>query len=170
MFFNKKEEIVDDIETKIIDNLKALNIDIINTKHNGNYDITLSLTKAIYTLYTKHLRIDPKNPNWLNRDRIVLSSFSAYSLLLSILYMSGYDITLDSLKTGDKCFDIRPGIDMITDTFAEGIASATGMAIGEKYLEEYFKNTNLFNYYTYVIATDLDIIKGTSFESLTCAS
>ena len=169
MLFNKKEN-VDDIETKIIDNIKALNIDIINTKHNGNFDISLGLTKALYTLYTKHLRIDPTNPNWLNRDRVVLSSSSAYSLLTSILFMSGYDISIDSLKEPTRSENRLPGIDIISNNFSEGLASATGISIGEKYLHEYFKINNLYNFYTYVIATDLDIIKGTSFESLTLAS
>ena len=169
MLFNKKEN-VDDIESKIIDNIKALNIDIINTKHNGNFDISLGLTKALYTLYTKHLRIDPTNPNWLNRDRVVLSSSSAYSLLTSILFMSGYDISIDSLKEEGKSENRLPGIDIISDNFSEGLASATGISIGEKYLHEYFKVNNLYNFYTYVIATDLDIIKGTSFEALTLAS
>ena len=169
MLFNKKEN-VDDIENKIIDNIKALNIDIINTKHNGNFDISLGLTKALYTLYTKHLRIDPTNPNWLNRDRVVLSSSSAYSLLMSILFMSGYDISIDSLKEANKSDNRLPGIDIISNNFGEGLAAATGISIGEKYLHEYFKINNLCNFYTYVIATDLDIIKGTSFESLTLAS
>lgn len=169
MLFNKKENI-DDIESKIIDNIKALNIDIINTKHNGNFDISLGLAKALYTLYSKHLRIDATNPNWLNRDRVVLSSSSAYSVLTSILFMSGYDISLDSLKEPFKNENKLPGIDIISNNFSEGLASATGISIGEKYLHEYFKLNNLYNFYTYVIATDLDIIKGTSFESLTLAS
>ena len=167
MLFNKKE--TDDIESKIIDNIKALNIDIINTKHNGNFDISLGLTKTLYTLYAKHLRIDTTNPNWLNRDRVVLSSTSAYSLLTSILFMSGFDISLDSLKRSKKSDAILPGVDIINDDFSLGIASACGISIGEKYLHEYFKVNNLYNFYTYVICTDLDIIKGTSFEALTLA-
>ena len=169
MFFNKKEEI-DDIESKIIDNIKALNIDIINTKHNGNFDISLGLTKTLYTLYNKHLKINPSNPNWLNRDRVILSSSSAYSLLLSVLYMSGFNITLDNLKSESKSVEKVPGVDIISDTFSEGIASATGIAIGEAYLNNYFKNNDLYNFYTYVICTDLDLIKGTSYEALSLAS
>lgn len=167
MLFNKKEN--DDIESKIIDNIKALNIDIINTKHNGNFDISLGLTKTLYTLYSKHLRIDNTNPNWLNRDRVVLSSSSAYSLLTAILFMSGFDISLDSLKKTKKSDTRLPGIDIISDNFSEGLASACGISIGEKYLHEHFKVNNLYNFYTYVICTDLDIIKGTSFEALTLA-
>ena len=168
MLFNKKEN--DDIESKIIDNIKALNIDIINTKHNSNFDITLGLTKTLYTLYSKHLRINPNKPNWINRDRVVLSSSSAYSLLLSVLYMSGYDISLNSLKMPYKLDKRISGIDIISDNFCEGLATSTGIGIGEKYLHEYFKGNNLINFYTYVICTDLDIIKGTSFEALTLAS
>ncbi len=167
MLFNKKDN--DDIESKIIDNIKALNIDIINTKHNGNFDISLGLTKTLYTLYSKHLRIDQTNPNWINRDRVVLSSSSAYSLLTSILFMSGFGISLDSLKRPKKSDTRLPGIDIISDNFSEGLASACGISIGEKYLHEYFKVNNLYNFYTYVICTDLDIIKGTSFEALTLA-
>ena len=169
MFFNKKEEVID-TDSKVIDNIKALNIDIINTKHNGNFDISLSLTKTLYTLYNKHLRINPKDPNWVNRDRVVLSSFSAYSVLLAVLYMSGYNIELDDLKNAYKSNKKVPGVDIISDVFGEGLASATGIAIGEKYLEEYFKNKKLYDFYTYVICTDLDLIKGTTYESLSVAS
>jgi len=171
MFFNKKEkEEVVDIDSKIIDNIKALNIDIINTKHNGNFDISLSLTKTLYMLYSKHLKINPKDPNWVNRDRVVLSSFSAYSVLLAVLFMSGYDIELDDLKNAYKSKNKVPGVDIISDVFGEGIANACGIAIGERYLEEYFKNKKLYDFYTYVICTDLDLIKGTTYESLSLAS
>ena len=168
MLFNKKEPVID-ADSKIIDNIKALNIDIINTKHNGNFDISLGLAKTLYTLYSKHVRINPKNPNWINRDRVILSSSSAYSLLLSILFMSGFNISLDSLKEEKKSSKKIPGIDLISNNFSEGLAMASGVAIGEKYLHEYFKVNNLCNFYTYVICTDLDIIKGTSFESLSLA-
>ena len=171
MFFNKKEkEEVVDIDSKIIDNIKALNIDIINTRHNGNFDLSLSLTKVLYTLYGKHLRINPKDPKWINRDRVVLSSFSAYSMLLTMLFMSGYEISLDDLKNAYKKNITVPGVDIISDVFGEGLASATGIAIGEKYLEEQFKNKKLYDFYTYVICTDLDLIKGTTYESLSLAS
>ena len=171
MFFNKKEE-VDEIENKIIDNIKALNIDIINTKHNGNFDISLGLTKALYTLYGKHLRFDKNDPNYINRDRVILSSSSAYSLLLSTLYMSGFNISLDELKSEYKTNKKMPGIDLISDTFGEGLAIATGISIGEAYLHEYFKkyNDGLIDFYTYVICSDLDLVKGTTYESLTLAS
>ena len=134
MFFNKKEE-VNEIENKIIDNIKALNIDILNTKHNGNFDISLGLTKTLYTLYSKHLKINPEDPKWLNRDRVVLSSSSAYSLMLSTLYMSGYNTSLDSLKDKNSNRVFYPGVDIIFDKFSSGLTTSLGITIGEEYLK-----------------------------------
>ena len=167
MFFNKKEE-VNDIETKIISNIKALTVDLINSNHKGNLDFSLNFANALYVLYSKHIKIDISDPMWLNRDRVIFSTNNGYNLLLSIIYMMGSDIKLDKDNT---VFEI-PGVDFVTEEFANGIGVGVGSAIGEAYLNNLFKNnsSSLFDYYTYVICSDLDMMKGGSFEALSLAS
>ena len=167
MFFNKKEE-VNDIESKIISNIKALTVDLINSNHKGNLDFSLNFANALYVLYSKHIKIDINDPMWLNRDRVIFSTNNGYNLLLSIIYMIGSDIKLDKDNT---VFEI-PGVDFVTEEFANGIGVGVGAAIGEVYLNNLFRNGNssLFDYYTYVICSDLDMMKGGSFEALSLAS
>ena len=167
MFFNKKEE-VNDIESKIISNIKALTVDLINSNHKGNLDFSLNFANALYVLYSKHIKIDISNPMWLNRDRVIFSTNNCYNLLLSIIYMMGSDIKLDRDNT---VFEI-PGVDFVTEEFANGIGVGVGAAIGETYLNDLFKNnsSSLFDYHTYVVCSDLDMMKGGSFEALSLAS
>ena len=168
LLFNKKEELPE-IENKIVNDLKSLTLDIINTKKNGNLDYSLDLIETLYTLYSKHLNIDTSNPNYINRDRVILSTATAYPALLATLYMSGFNISLDKLKDSYKTDAFVPGIDIISDKFGSGLSTSVGIAIGEKYLNNHFKNNNLFNFYTYVIASNLDLIKGISYASLSYA-
>ena len=167
MLFNKKEGISEE-ENKIVNEIKALTIDIINAKNNGNLDFSLDLVETLYTLYSKHLNIDPSNINYLNRDRLILSTPTAYPAMLATLYMSGYDISIDSLKdkNNDKVF--APGVDVIFDKFGSGLATSLGITIGEEYLNNTLKN-GLFDYYTYVIISDLDLLKGLSYSTLSLA-
>ena len=158
MFFNKKEE-VSEIENKIISNRKALTIDLINANHKGNIDFSMNFANTLYVLYSKHIKIDINNPMWLNRDRVILSTNNSYNLLLSILYMMGFDIKLDKDNTE---YDI-PGVDFVTEEFANGVGVGVGSAIGGAYLNSLFKNNSnsLFNYYnrknySYVIARKME--------------
>ena len=168
MFFNKREE-VNDIENKIISNIKALTIDLINSNHKGNLDFSMNFANALYVLYSKHIKIDIENPMWPGRDRVIFSTSNGCNLLTSILYMMGFDIKLDKAKTGN--YEI-PGVDFVTEEFANGVGVGVGVAIGETYLNNLFKNnsSSLFDYHTYVVCSDLDMMKGDCFEALSLAS
>ena len=167
-------------EQKIVDNLRTLSIDMINEANSGHPGIALGAAPILYTLYAKHLKVNPKDPNWLNRDRFIMSAGHGSSLLYATLYMAGYDITLDDLKDfrkinsktpGHPEYGITPGVDMTTGPLGQGIATSVGIAMGETYLREYFKTKklDLFDYYTYVLCSDGDLMEGVSYEALSLA-
>ena len=143
--FLKSKEISNSNENKIIDNLRALSIDMIHEANSGHPGIALGIAPTLYTLYSKHLKINPNDPNWINRDRFVMSCGHGSSLLYSTLYMSGYSITLEELKKfrsfgsktpGHPEYLVTPGVDISTGPLGQGIASAVGIAIGETFLRE----------------------------------
>jgi len=169
------------IDKKIIDNIKILGIDMINEAKSGHPGIVLSAAPIIYTLYAKHLKVNPGEPNWLNRDRFVMSAGHGSALLYSCLFMAGYNITLDDLKKfrqidsitpGHPEINITPGVDVSTGPLGQGFASAVGMAIAEKYLKANYnvdKKYEIFNHNIYVLCGDGDLMEGVSYEASSIA-
>lgn len=160
-----------------INNLKSLSIDMICEAGSGHPGIALSSANILYTLYAKHMHINPKDPQWINRDRFVLSAGHGSALLYACLYMLGF-LTLKDLKEfrkinsvtpGHPEFEITPGVDMTTGPLGQGFASAVGMAIAGKRLKEKFKDSNLIDYYTYVLVSDGDLMEGISYEAASLA-
>lgn len=179
MFLKPKENDTNN-EMKIVDNLRGLSIDMIHEAGSGHPGISLDSAPILYTLYAKHLKINPIDPNWINRDRFILSAGHASSLLYATLYMSGFDLSLDDLKKfrtlhsktpGHPEYMVTPGVDMSTGPLGEGISSAVGMAMGECFLREYYRkqNLNIFDYYTYVLCSDGDLLEGVSYEAMALA-
>lgn len=179
MFLKPKENDTNN-EMKIVDNLRGLSIDMIHEAGSGHPGISLDSAPILYTLYAKHLKINPGDPNWINRDRFILSAGHASSLLYATLYMSGFDLSLDDLKKfrtlhskmpGHPEYMVTPGVDMSTGPLGEGISSAVGMAMGECFLREYYRkqNLNIFDYYTYVLCSDGDLLEGVSYEAMALA-
>lgn len=167
-------------EYKIIDNLRALSIDMIENSNSGHPGIALGASPILYSLYSKHLKINPNDPNWINRDRFIMSSGHGSSLLYATLYMSGYNIELDDLKKfrsidsitpGHPEYKVTPGVDMSTGPLGQGVATAVGIAIGEEYLRNYYnkQGIKLIDYYTYVFCGDGDLMEGVSYEALSLA-
>ncbi|MEG0994553.1 MAG: transketolase [Bacilli bacterium] len=165
---------------KIIDNIRGLAIDMIKEAGSGHPGIALGAAPILYTLYTHHLKIDVNNPNWYNRDRFVMSAGHGSALLYATLFMCGYNITIDDLKNfrkidsitpGHPEYNKTPGVDMTTGPLGQGIGSAVGMAIGEKYLNNYFtsKKSDIVNNYTYVLCGDGDLMEGISYEATSLA-
>ena len=163
-------------QIKIIDQIRCLGIDMINEAGCGHPGIVLGAAPIIYTLYAHHLKFDPKNPNYFNRDRFVMSAGHGSALLYSTLYMAGFDLTLEDLKEfrkidsktpGHPEYGITPGVDMTTGPLGQGIASAVGMAIAEAYLRTRYNN--LIDYHTYVLCGDGDFMEGVSYEALSLA-
>ena len=169
------------IDKKIIDNIKMLGIDMIHEAKSGHPGIVLSAAPIIYTLYAKHLNINPSDDKWLNRDRFVMSAGHGSAILYSCLFMAGYNITLDdlrkfrqlnSLTPGHPEINVTPGVDMSTGPLGQGFASAVGMAIAEKYLKANYnenKKYQIFNHNIYVLCGDGDLMEGVSYEASSIA-
>lgn len=165
-----------ELDLKVINNIKALGIDMINTAGSGHPGIVLGAAPILYRLYSKHLVFDYNNPNWINRDRFVMSAGHGSALLYATLFMSGFNLTIDDLKKfrkynsltpGHPEVNVAPGVDASTGPLGQGFANAVGMAIGEAYLNEKFKvsKTSLIDHYTYVFVSDGDLMEGISYEA-----
>lgn len=162
---------------KVINNLKSLGIDMINKAGSGHPGIVLSSAPIIYTVYANHMHINPKDVNWINRDRFVLSAGHGSALLYACLYMLDF-ITLKDLKEfrqigsvtpGHPEYKVTPGVDMTTGPLGQGLASAVGMAIGAKHMKEKFKDADLIDYHIYVLCGDGDLMEGISYEAASLA-
>ncbi len=167
-------------EEKIVDNLRALSIDMIHEANSGHPGIALGSAPIFYTLYGKHLKINPEDPNWVNRDRFILSAGHASSILYATLYMAGYSLSLEDLKKfrtlhsktpGHPEYLVTPGVDMSTGPLGQGFASSVGIAIGETYLREYYQKQghSIIDYYTYVLCSDGDLMEGITYEAASLA-
>ncbi len=176
MLINKKEVEKSDIQ-KVVDNIRALGLDMINEAKSGHPGIVLGAAPIIATLYMNHLKINQEDPNWISRDRFIMSAGHGSALLYATLFMAGYDIPFDELKRFRSIDSITPGhpeygltngVDMSTGPLGEGIATSVGIAISERFLRNYFKD-NLINYYTYVLCGDGDLMEGISYEAMALA-
>ena len=169
------------MDRETLANIKTLALDMINEANSGHPGIVLSASPIIYTLYKYHLNINPINPNWYNRDRFIMSSGHGSALLYATLFMCGYDLTLDDLKKfrsinsktpGHPEYNVTPGVECTTGPLGEGIATAVGIALGEKILKERAKLNNkksLIDFNTYVLVSDGDLMEGISYEACSLA-
>lgn len=165
---------------KIIDQLRCLGIDMISEANSGHPGIVLGAAPVLYTLYAHHLRFDPLDPNYFNRDRFVMSAGHGSALLYATLYLAGFPITLDDLKNfrqidsitpGHPEYGVTPGVDASTGPLGQGIAMAVGMAMAEANLRARYNNgkKEVIDYYTYVLAGDGDLMEGVSYEACSLA-
>ncbi len=165
------------MDTKIINGIRSLAIDMINEAKCGHPGICLGAAPMIYTLFMYHLNFNKDDGTWINRDRFVLSAGHGSALLYSTLFYSGYGFELDDLrkfrKRGSKTpghpeLNTKLGVEMSTGLLGEGFASAVGMAIGEEYLRNIL-GKELINHFTYVLVSDGDLMEGISYEAASLA-
>lgn len=169
------------MDNKIIANIKSLGLDMINKAGTGHPGIVLGAAPIIYTIYAKHMNINTEDPNWISRDRFVMSAGHGSALLYSTLYMAGFNIKLEDLKNfrragyktpGHPEVGVTPGVDVSTGPLGQGLATSVGLALGSKILKEKFitKNENsLVNNYVYVLCGDGDLMEGISYEAASLA-
>ena len=167
-------------EAKIVDQIRALSIDMIHNAKSGHPGISLGAAPILYTLFAHHLRLVPEKPDFYNRDRFILSAGHASALLYSILYLAGFDIKLEDLKKfrqidsitpGHPEYKITPGVEMTTGPLGQGIATSVGIALAETHLEALVNDNKnkVVDYYTYVLVGDGDLMEGVSYEASSIA-
>lgn len=170
----------DDI--RALNELKILSIDMISRAKSGSPGIALSMAPIVYTLFHRHLYIRPNDVNWLNRDRLIVSSQGASSLIYAALHMAGFDIkkedlmnyrTINSITPGILEYMTTPGIEATTGLRGQGIACATGIALASKYVKNLIDSEDdrlkLIDYTTYCLCDDADFMEGITNEALSFA-
>ena len=169
-----------DVETLAINTIRTLSIDAVQKANSGHPGLPLGAAPMAFTLWTRFLRHNPRNPKWANRDRFVLSAGHGSMLLYSLLYLTGYDVPLDQLKNfrqwgsitaGHPEYHLTPGVETTTGPLGQGAATAVGMALAEAYLASYFNRPgfNLVDHYTYALVSDGDLMEGVCAEAASLA-
>ena len=169
-----------EVEKKCIDTIRFLSADAIEKAKSGHPGMPLGAAAAAFTLWTKHLKHNPKNPQWPDRDRFVLSSGHASMLLYSLLHLTGYNLTLDDIKNfrqwgsltpGHPEYKHTPGVEVTTGPLGQGLANAVGMAIAEAQLAARFNHdgAKLVDHFTYVMTGDGDMMEGVVGEACALA-
>lgn len=175
--FNKQKPDVSQ-DMKIVNNMRALGIDMIEQAKSGHPGIVLGAAPIVYTVYAKHLKFNPSDDKWVNRDRFVLSAGHGSALLYANLYMAGFDLSMDDLKSfrsidsktpGHPELNVTPGVDCSTGPLGQGVANAVGIAIGEAYLNKLYGKQKLIDFYTYCLCGDGDLMEGISYEATSLA-
>ncbi len=159
--------------------IRATCIDVINKAKSGHPGMALGSAPILYTLFSKHLVANPKDPEWINRDRFVLSAGHASSLLYTMLHVCGYPLTLDDLKSFRQLGSLTPGhpeykhtkgVDATSGPLGQGIAQAVGMAMAERAVSAQYKDgEKLISHYTYALCGDGCLQEGLSQEAISLA-
>jgi transketolase len=164
------------IEQVSINTIRTLAIDAVQKANSGHPGLPLGAAPMAYVLWQRHLRHNPKDPHWPNRDRFVLSAGHGSMLLYSLLHLTGYDLTMDDLKTfrqwesrtpGHPEMRMTAGVEATTGPLGQGTANAVGMAIAERMLAHRFNRPGhtIVDHRTYAIVSDGDFMEGISSEA-----
>ena len=165
---------------KVIDTVRMLSVDAIEKANSGHPGLPLGAAPMAYTCWSDFLHISPKNPNWPNRDRFVLSAGHGSALLYSLLHLFGFDLSLEDLKNfrqlgsktpGHPEYGHTQGVEVTTGPLGSGISMAVGLALGERYLGAVYnkEDIKLIDHYTYVLCGDGDLMEGISNEAASFA-
>lgn len=169
-----------DLDHLCVNTLRFLALDAVQQADSGHPGMPLGAAPMAYVLWTRHLRHNPSNPNWFDRDRFVLSAGHGSTLLYSLLYLTGYEITLDDLKrfrqwggiaAGHPERGLTPGVEVTTGPLGQGFANAVGLAMAEAHLAARFNRPDfeLIRHFTYGILSDGDLMEGVSAEAASLA-
>ena len=165
---------------RIANIVRGLAMDAVQKANSGHPGMPMGMADAAVVLWTVFLKFNPADPNWPDRDRFVLSAGHGSMLLYALLYLTGYDLPMEELmafrqwgsKTpGHPEYGLTPGVETTTGPLGQGISNAVGMAIAERWLAARFNRPGfpIVDHYTYVIASDGDIMEGISHESCALA-
>ncbi|KAA3648684.1 MAG: transketolase [Chloroflexi bacterium] len=169
-----------ELQEKAINTIRFLSADAVQTANSGHPGLPMGTAAIAYTLWKRHLRHNPKNPTWLNRDRFILSGGHGSMLLYSLLHLTGYDVSLDAIKNfrqwesitpGHPEYGLTAGVETTTGPLGQGLANGVGMAIAEAHLAARYNKPghNLIDHYIYAIVTDGDLMEGVAAEAASFA-
>jgi transketolase len=179
-FIERADAEIDDLPRRAANNVRALAMDAVQKANSGHPGMPMGMADAAVVLWTRHLTFNPDDPDWFDRDRFVLSAGHGSMLLYALLHLAGYDLPLDELRRfrqwgsrtpGHPERGLTPGVETTTGPLGQGIANAVGMALAERVLAERFNRPGfeIVNHYTYVIASDGDLMEGVSHEACALA-
>jgi transketolase len=163
-----------------VDTIRTLSMDAVQKANSGHPGTPMALAPLAYVLYTRVMRHNPGNPDWINRDRFVLSAGHASMLLYSMLYLTGYPMTLEDIKNfrqvgsptaGHPERKYSPGIEATTGPLGQGISMSVGLALAERMLAARFNTGghDVVDHYTFAVASDGDIQEGVASEASSLA-
>jgi transketolase len=163
-----------------VQTIRFLSMEVVQAAKSGHPGMPMGMAAPAFALWTRHLRHNPADPNWVNRDRFVLSAGHGSMLLYSLLHLCGYDLPLDELKKfrqwgsktpGHPEYGYTPGVEATTGPLGQGISNSVGMAIAQKYLAARYNTADhkVFDYTIYAICGDGCLEEGISGEASSLA-
>jgi transketolase len=163
-----------------VNTIRTLAMDGVQKAKSGHPGMPMGMADAAYVLWTRFLKHNPANPDWTNRDRFVLSAGHGSMLLYSLLYLTGYDLPLEELKSfrqwssltpGHPEYDLARGVETTTGPLGQGFATGVGMAIAQAFLAATFNKPDvaIFDHFVYAICSDGDLMEGVSHEAASLA-
>ncbi len=168
------------LQERAINTLRFLSVDAIQKANSGHPGLPMGTAALAYTLWTRHLRFNPRDPDWPNRDRFILSGGHGSMLLYSLLYLTGYDVSLEEIKKfrqwgsitpGHPEYGLTPGVEVTTGPLGQGFGNGVGMAIAAEHLAAEFNRPGhkVISHYIYAIVTDGDLMEGVASEAASLA-
>jgi len=163
-----------------VNTIRTLSIDAVEQADSGHPGLPMGAAPMAYTLWTEHLNANPKNSDWFNRDRFILSAGHGSAMLYSLLHLSGYDVSMDDLKEfrqlegttpGHPEVHVTDGVEATTGPLGQGIANGVGMAMAEAHLAATYNKEDypIVDHFTYVLCSDGDLQEGISHEAASLA-
>jgi transketolase len=177
---NEPEPNQKELDQLCVNTIRTLSMDAVQAANSGHPGTPMALAPVAYTLWDRFLRHNPKNPQWPNRDRFVLSAGHASMLLYSVLHLNGYDVPIEDLKKfrqldsrcpGHPEYGFTAGVEMTTGPLGQGVATSVGMAIAEKWLAAHFNRPGheIVDYRVYAVCGDGCMMEGISGEGASLA-
>jgi len=168
------------LQIEAINTIRFLSADAIQQANSGHPGLPMGTAALSYALWTDHLKHNPENPGWPNRDRFILSGGHGSMLLYSLLHLTGYDLSLDEIKKfqqwgsltpGHPEYGLTPGVETTTGPLGQGFANGVGFAIAEAHLAAVYNKPDfpIIDHYTYGLVTDGDLMEGVSSEAASLA-
>lgn len=172
--------IYNDLQARAINTIRFLSADCVQQAKSGHPGLPMGAAAMAYTMWTRHLKFNPRNPSWPDRDRFVLSGGHGSMLLYSLLYLTGYDLSLEELKNfrqwgsrtpGHPEYSLTPGVEVTTGPLGQGFSNGVGMGIATTHLAALFNRPGhkVIDHYIYAIVTDGDLMEGVASEAASLA-